>query len=84
MVADLIEDCSKRGQVILDSFSGSGTTLIAAERSGRHGYAIELDPGYVDVAVERYQRVFGIDAVHTETGETFAATRQRRSAIDTV
>jgi len=48
-------DCSARNEVVLDSFLGSGTTLIAAERTGRVCYGIEIDPGYIDTAVRRWQ-----------------------------
>lgn len=51
LVADAILDCSSRGGVVLDAFAGSGTTLIAAEKTGRRGYGIELDPHYCDVIV---------------------------------
>ena len=57
LVADAIKDCSRRGDIVLDAFGGSGTTLIAAERSGRRGYVIEMDPRYVDVAIERFQQL---------------------------
>ena len=55
---------------MLDAFAGSGTTLIAAERTGRIGYGLELDPLYVDVAVRRWERQAGEKAVHAETGLT--------------
>ena len=72
LVADAILDCSKRRGVVLDCFGGSGTTLIAAERTGRRGYVIELDPVYVDVTIKRFQKACGIDAVHASTGRTFS------------
>ncbi|NWF35889.1 DNA methyltransferase [Mariprofundus sp. KV] len=71
MIADAIRDCSHRSGLILDPFSGSGTILIAAERTGRHARAIELDPQYVDVSVKRWQRVTGNQAVLTSTGQTW-------------
>ena len=71
MVADAIRDCSNRGDVILDAFSGSGTTLIAAEQTGRCGYAVEFDPKYVDVAVRRWQARTGSKAVLDGTSDTF-------------
>ena len=74
MIAEAIKDCSHRGDVVLDPFCGSGTILIAAERTGRSAKAIELDPLYVDVAVRRRQRFTGCDAVHAETGRTFDET----------
>ena len=66
--------CSHRTDIVLDPFCGSGTILIAAERTGRSARAIELDPLYVDVAVRRWQRFTGRDAVHAETGRTFDET----------
>ncbi|BDL38057.1 site-specific DNA-methyltransferase [Methylorubrum extorquens] len=72
LVIDAIKDCTRRGERVLDAFCGSGTTLIAAERAGRVGYGIELDPLYVDVAVRRWQSLTGRAAVHAITGATFA------------
>lgn len=71
LVADAILDCSRRKGIILDAFAGSGTTLVAAERTGRCGYGIELDPLYCDVIVRRLAKIAGIEAVHAETGKTF-------------
>jgi DNA modification methylase len=79
LVADAIRDCSKRGGIVLDAFSGSGTTLIAAERTGRAGAALELDPKYVDVAVRRWQRFTGKNAKLAGLGETFEAVSSSRS-----
>ena len=56
---------------MLDAFAGSGTTLVAAERTGRRGYGIELDPHYCDVIVRRLARIAGVEAVHVESGRTF-------------
>jgi DNA modification methylase len=56
---------------VLDSFLGSGTTLLAAQRVGRICYGIEIDPLYVDVAIRRWQRHTGEQAVHASTGKTF-------------
>lgn len=72
LVADAIRDCTRRGDIILDAFSGSGTTLIAAERAGRRGYAIEIDPHYVDVALKRFRDTYGEDPVHEASGFTFS------------
>ena len=72
LVADAIRDCSRRGDIVLDAFGGSGTTLIAAERAGRRGYAIEIDPLYVDVTLERFRATFGEDPVHEASGLTFS------------
>lgn len=71
MVADAIRDCSRRGGIVLDAFSGSGTTIIAAEQTGRRGRAIELDPRYVDVAIRRWQKATGGNAVNAVSGSTF-------------
>lgn len=75
LVADAIKDCSKRNGIVLDAFAGSGTTIIAAERTGRRGYAMELDPHYVDVAIRRWQQLTAEDAIHVESGLTFNALR---------
>ena len=68
LIEDAILDCSRRGGIILDAFVGSGTTLIAAERAGRRGFGIELEPRYVDVALRRFRAFTGIEPVHLETG----------------
>ena len=83
LVADAIKDCSKRGGIILDAFSGSGTTILAAEQTGRRGYALELDPKYVDVAVRRWEKVTGENAVHAATGLTLDRLAELRGiALD--
>jgi len=64
LVADALLDCSARGDVVLDSFLGSGTTLLAAERTGRRCCGIEIDSLYVDVAIRRWQRYTGERAIH--------------------
>lgn len=66
LVADAIRDCSHRNGIILDSFGGAGTTLIAAEKTGRRGRLIELDAGFVDVAIRRWQNVTGRTAVKAD------------------
>lgn len=71
LVADAILDASARGDIVLDGFLGSGSTLIAAERVGRICYGIEIDSLYVDVAILRWQRYTGEQAVHAESGKTF-------------
>ncbi|RXH09674.1 DNA methylase N-4 [Bradyrhizobium guangzhouense] len=79
LVIDAIKDCSRRGDVVLDPFSGSGTTIMAAQKSRRRARAIELDPLYVDVAIRRWQAYTGQAATMAVTGETFAEIEQRRS-----
>jgi DNA modification methylase len=71
---------SNAGQAVYEPFMGSGTTLIAAETTGRICYGIELDPAYVDVAIERWQSFTGAEAVLADTGESFAALKARRRA----
>jgi len=66
-----IENNSSPGQAIYEPFSGSGTTIIAGEMTGRHVYAIELNPAYVDVAVKRWQEFTGQKAVHADSGKTY-------------
>jgi DNA modification methylase len=66
-----IENNSSPGQAIYEPFSGSGTTIIAAEMSGRACYAVELNPAYVDVAVKRWQEFTGLEAKHSVTGQAF-------------
>lgn len=70
MVADAIKDVSRHGDLILDIFLGSGTTLIAAERTGRRFCGIEIDPGYVDVAIERWSMLTGKEARLERRGES--------------
>jgi DNA modification methylase len=76
LIADAMRDCSNRGDIILDPFGGAGTTIIAAERTGRKARVIELEPRYVDVAIERWQRLTGKVAMHAETGQPFGADRE--------
>jgi DNA modification methylase len=84
LIADAILDCTKRNGIVVDSFAGSGTTLIAAEKTGRRAYVMELDPIYVDVAINRFEKFTGEEAVHGETGLTFAEIRlQRAGEIET-
>jgi DNA modification methylase len=71
LVADAIMDVSARGDIVLDSFLGSGTTVIAAERTGRICHGIELDPQYVDTAIRRWQGLTGLSAKHGISGRSF-------------
>jgi DNA modification methylase len=80
LVADAIKDCSRRGGLVLDPFGGSGTILIAAERTGRKARALEIDPVYVDVAARRWQAYTGKSAVLAGSGDTFETTQDRRIA----
>jgi len=80
LVADALKDCSRRRGLVLDPFCGSGTILIAAERTGRKARALEIDPTYVDVAVRRWQTYTGKSAVFSGSGETFETIAEQRSA----
>jgi DNA modification methylase len=82
LVADAIRDCSHRNGVVLDSFAGSGTVIVAAERTGRKARAIELEPLYVDVAIQRWQRQTGRTAVLSATGQSWTALRAERLGDD--
>jgi DNA modification methylase len=81
LVAEAIKDCSRRGGVVLDPFGGSGTTLIAAEKTGRSARLIEFDPAYCDTILHRYERVTGKQAVLVATGETLEDVGIRRGSI---
>jgi DNA modification methylase len=81
MISDAILDCTQRNDLVFDPFLGSGTTLLAAERTGRRCFAVELDPLYVDTAIERWQRMTGRKA-HNHLGETYEFVKSRRSAIN--
>jgi DNA modification methylase len=83
LITDLIRDCSRRNGVILDPFGGSGTTILAAERTGRVARVIELDPLYVDVAIRRWQKITGFPARHAQTRVTFADAETRQDASST-
>jgi DNA modification methylase len=83
LVADVLMDASDRHDVVLDPFLGSGTTLIAAEKTGRVARAIEIDPRYVDVAIRRWQRWTGQVAIHVETGRTFDEIARELEVMDT-
>jgi len=75
-----LKDCSRRGDVILDPFAGSGTTVIAAERIGRRARLIELDPHYVDLIIRRWQVVTGGSAALAGNGHSFAQLEAERAA----
>lgn len=79
LIADMIMDVTSQGGIVLDGFLGSGTTLLAAERTGRLAYGLEIDAAYVDIAVTRWMDLTGRQAVLDSTGETFKEVRQRRA-----
>jgi DNA modification methylase len=78
MIADAIKDCSRRGEIILDCFGGSGSTLIAAEKTGRRARLIEYDPLYCDTIIRRWEQHSGKRAVLSESGATFEDVSQQR------
>lgn len=78
MIQDAILDVSRRGDIVLDVFAGSSTTLVAAHRAKRRGYGMELDPLYVDLGVRRMEKATNAEAHHAETGKTFAETAAER------
>ena len=81
LVADAIRDCSRRGELVLDPFAGSGTTLIAAEVCGRKAALIEYDPLYCDTIIRRYEALTGKPAVVAESDETFEAVTAERQEV---
>ena len=81
MIADAIRDCSKRGQIALDGFGGSGSTLIAAEKTGRSARLIEYDPLYCDTIVRRWEAYTGKRALLALTNETFEDLGETRNGV---
>ncbi len=79
LLEDALLDLTDRGEAVLDPFLGSGSTLIAAEKTGRRAFGIELDARYVDVAIRRWEALMGGHAILDETGETFAQVEARRA-----
>ena len=79
LVADAMRDCSRRGDIVLDLFGGSGTTLLAAERIGRRAYTMEIEPRFVDIAIKRWLAFSGKDAICAQTGRSFDEIAGARS-----
>jgi DNA modification methylase len=71
LVSDAMRDCTRRGDIVVDTFSGSGTTILAAERVGRRAFALEIEPRFVDVAIRRWQAFTRKDAIHLDSGGCF-------------
>jgi DNA modification methylase len=71
LIADAIKDCTARGEIVLDTFSGSGSTIMAAERVGRCTRAMEINPRFVDVTIRRWQAFTRKDAIHVVSGRSF-------------
>ena len=79
LVAEAIEDCSRRGEVVLDPFAGSGSTLIAAHKTGRRARIVEFDPAYCDQILRRFEQVTGKQAVLAATGQSFEVAMEERA-----
>jgi DNA modification methylase len=79
LVADAIKDCTGRGDIVLDTFCGSGTTILAAERVGRRAYTLEIEPRFVDVAIKRWQAFSRKDAIHADSGLSFDELASNRA-----
>lgn len=81
LLVEAIKDCTRRGDLVVDGFLGSGSTLIAAEKSGRRCYGIELDPLYCDLIIARYEKLTGNQAINLATGLTHLQTKQRQVLV---
>jgi DNA modification methylase len=81
LVADAVRDCTRRDDIVLDIFGGSGTTILAAERVGRRAYTIEIAPRFVDVAIKRWQAFSGKVAICAETGLSFDEIASKRAMV---
>jgi DNA methylase len=87
LIADAVMDCTRRDELVLDPFAGSGSTLIAAHQTGRRARLIEYDPAYCDQILARFQKVTGKEPRLAATGQTFetvAEGRARDLAVDSV
>jgi DNA modification methylase len=81
LVADAMKDCTRRRDIVLDTFCGSGSTILAAERVGRRAFTMEVEPGFVDVAIKRWQAFSRKDAIHADSGLTFDELASKRNAV---
>lgn len=82
LIADALRDCSRRGDLVFDGFGGSGSTLIAAEKTGRTARLIEYDPLYCDTIVRRWERITGKLATLASSGECFEDVLDDRLGLD--
>ncbi len=82
LLEDALLDVTNRGDIVIDCFAGSGSTLLAAEAVGRRCRAVELDGPYCDVIIRRWREMTGQDAVLESTGETFAEVEAQRACQD--
>jgi hypothetical protein len=84
LIADAIKDCTHRGDIVLDVSSGSGTTILAAERTARHARALEAEPRLVDLAIRRWQKLTRSEARHGGSGRSFDQIVADRTPSDHV
>jgi DNA modification methylase len=82
LIADAIRDCSRRGEIVLDGFGGSGSTLIAAEKTGRSARLIEYDETYCDTIIRRWEKYTGKRAKLKETGAAFDDVADERRGLN--
>ncbi len=82
LIEDIIKDCTKRRDIVLDPFGGSGTTLMAAQKAGRIAYLMELDAGYVETILNRYSLKYDEKIIHVGTGLTFSQLKEQRSNLE--
>ena len=80
MIMDAIRDCSRRGDIVLDPFAGSGSTLLAAHRTGRRGCGVEIDPLYCDVIIRRLSERAKLQATLEGDGRVFADVAEVRAS----
>ena len=78
MIADALRDCSRRGEIVLDCFGGSGSTLIAAEKTGRAARLMEYDPAYCDTIIRRWEAYTGKNALFVTTGQSLDEVARER------
>lgn len=81
LISDILLDCTHRGGHVLDPFAGSGTILLAAHRTKRRAFAMEIDPKYIDVAIKRIESETAGEAIHRSTGTTYSQTMEERACI---
>ena len=81
LIADAIRDCSKRGEIVLDGFGGSGSTLVAAEKTGRSARLVEYDPIYCDTIIGRWERLTGKQATLKSSGAIFEDVAEGRLGL---
>jgi DNA modification methylase len=78
LIADAMRDCTTKGDTVLDTFLGSGSTLLAAKKIGRRGYGLEIEPKYVDVAIRRWETYTKSEAILEGDGRTYAEVKAQR------